>query len=134
MSDNLIMLCVVLAVMAGIAVPFIRRAIRHRKTIGANVPQEEITVEVQPKDRTAEDIYLFRYICPDRGPIGSNKTIRIRPEYYDRIRAIAHIVGKNELSLIAYLDNVLKAHFDDNRDIINALYRNNTDELFKSGE
>lgn len=134
MSENLIMLCVVLAVLAGLAIPFIRRAIRHKKAIGENVPEEEITVAIQPKDQTAEDIYLFRYIYPERGQIGSNQTIRIRQEYYNRIRAITHVIGQNNITLIAYLDNVLKAHFDDNRDIINDLYRNNTDELFKSDE
>lgn len=140
MTDNLIMLCVVLAVMVGIAIPFIRRAKRHRKAIGANLPEAEITVEVQstgeepPKDQTVEDIYLFRYILPEREPIGSKQTIRIRQEYYNRMRAITQVIGKNDTTLIAYLDNVLKAHFDDNRNTINTLYRENREELFKPGE
>jgi len=142
MTDNLMMLCVVLAVVAGIAVPFIRRAIRHKKAIGAYLPEEEITVEVQsadtepepPRDQTAEDIFLFRFIMPEREQIGSKQTIRIRQEYYDRLRTITQVIGKNETTMIAYLDNVLKAHFDDNRNTINTLYRENMEELFKPGE
>lgn len=133
-SDNLIMLCAVLTIMVAIAVPFVRRAAKYRKAVGTDVPEEETTVEEQPEQPTPEEIYLLRYISPDRGPMGSKQTLRIRTEYYDLIRAITHTIGEHGISQTAYLDNVLKAHFEDNRDVINTLYRSSADRIFKSDE
>jgi len=133
MSENAIILCIVLAAVAVIAAVFIRRAKRHREIVKAS-PSEEISMEVHPKDQTEEDIYLARFVWLSQGRTGSRRTIRVRPEYYDRIRAITRTIGHDRVSLIAYLDNVLKAHFDDNRDVINTLYRKDDNELFKTDE
>ena len=76
MSDNLIMLSIVLVVLAGIAIPFIRKAISHRKAIGAGTPEKEIEIRVQP----ADNIYFLRYILTYKAPFKSSKTVRIRPE------------------------------------------------------
>ena len=134
MSDNAIILCIVLAVVAVIAVVFIRRANRHRNIIMRATEPEEITMEVHPKDQSAEDVYLFRFVWLNQGRTDSRRTIRVRSEYYDRIREITQTIGNERVTLIAYLDNVLKAHFDDNREVINTLYREKSDEPSKISE
>ena len=88
MSDNLIMLSIVLVVLAGIAIPFIRKAISHRKAIGAGTPEKEIEIRVQP----ADNIYFLRYILTYKAPFKSSKTVRIRPEYVDAIRKACRII------------------------------------------
>lgn len=134
MSENAIILCFVLAVVAVIAIAFIRRANRHRKAIGERVAPEEIPVEIEPKDQTAEDIYLMRHIFLEREPFKGTLTVRVRPEYVECIRKITNVIGENHLPISDYVDKVLKAHFDDNREVINSLYHQKTDELFKPRE
>jgi len=128
MSDNLIMLCVVLAIVAVIAVLFIRRAIGHRKAIGIDVPDEEITIEVQPKERTVQDNYLIRYILTYTGAFKSSKTVRIRPEYVDRIKKAGRIVRGGKTTVTAYVDKVLQAHFEQHGGTIDTLYHEKSDE------
>jgi hypothetical protein len=134
MSDNAIILCIVLAAVAVIAAVFIRRARRYRKIVVKAVPPDEISIEVQPKEQSLMDIYLLRFLWLNQGRTGSRRTIRVRSEYYDRIREITQTIGNERVTLIAYLDNVLKAHFDDNRDVINALYQKKSNEPSKTGE
>lgn len=134
MSDNAIILCIVLAAVAVIAAVFIRRARRHRETIVQAAVPEEISIEVHPKEQSAQDIYMLRHIFLQREPFKGTLTVRVRPEYVDRIRKITSTIGENHLPISDYVDKVLKAHFDDNREIINALYREKAGELFKTGE
>ncbi len=48
MSDNVIMLCVVLAVVAVVAVVFIRRAMKYGKIPGASATKGEPEPQVEP--------------------------------------------------------------------------------------
>ena len=40
------------------------------------------------------------------------KSIYIRPEYHERIARIVHVIGDDKIPLYAYLDNILKHHFE----------------------
>jgi hypothetical protein len=130
MSDKTIILCLVSAAVAAIAFAFIRRAIRYKKAIEVRAEQEFMLI-VEP---SAQQIYLSRFIRRGRGLFKSGKTIRVREEYYDRIRTITRIAGEKKVSLISYLDSVLQAHFDDNGEAISRLLREKADELFKENE
>ena len=59
--------------------------------------------------------------CRLRFPIRSDNRVRIRPEYYERLRSIAGVAG-GEVSITAYVDRVLEAHFEDNEAAIASLY------------
>lgn len=134
MSDNLIMLCIVLVVMAGIAIPFIRRAIRHRKAIGAGIPEKEIGINVQPGSPPTDNIYFLRFILTNKAPFKSSKTVRIRPEYVDAIRKACRIISGGKTTVTAYVDKVLEAHFAEHSDAIDRLYREKHDESDKADE
>lgn len=134
MSENAIILIIVFAVVAIIAAAFIRRAKRHGKIIVQAAPPDEISVGVYPKDQTAEDVYMLRHIYLQQEPFKGTLTVRVRPEYVERIRKITSTIGENHVPITDYIDKVLKAHFDDNREIINSLYHQKADELFKTGE
>lgn len=60
MSDNLIMLSIVLVVLAGIAIPFIRKAISHRKAIGGRHPRKR-----NRNQGTTGGQYLLPAVYPD---------------------------------------------------------------------
>lgn len=46
------------------------------------------------------------------------KQVSIRGSYHDRIMKLIHVIGKNEVSIASYIDNVLAAHFEDYQDDI----------------
>lgn len=41
-----------------------------------------------------------------------DKSIYIRQEYHERLSRIIRVIGKDEIPLYAYLDNILQHHFD----------------------
>ncbi len=136
MSDKVIMLCVVLAAVGVIAIIFIRRAMRYKKkALGAIVPEKEVIPEEEtqpeppPEEPSAREVYLSRFIHRKRDIFKSGKAISVRLEHHNLIRAITRVIGRNEISLAAYLDNVLKAHIDENMDTISRLYDERTEEI-----
>ena len=71
---------------------------------------------------TPEAEYLARYICLLRLPFAGNKHVKIRPSYHERIREITRVIGRGDVTITAYVDKVLKAHLDDNRETIERLF------------
>lgn len=126
MSDKTIMACTIMAAVFGIAVLFIRRAVLYRRSMRQNrrIPEQATPppAVIAPGNQTDEDIYAGRYVWLSQEMFASSKTVRIRPEYYDRLKKIVAVIGQSEVSVIAYVDNVLKAHFEDNRTVINRMY------------
>lgn len=41
-----------------------------------------------------------------------DKSIYIRQEYHERLSRIVQVIGKDEIPLYAYLDNILEHHFE----------------------
>ena len=56
-------------------------------------------------------MYRLRFLLSRERTFTSRKTVRIRPEYYERLSRIT--AQRGGVSLIAYVDNVLRAHFED---------------------
>ena len=89
--------CILLAATAAAAALFIRRAAIHRR---------------RSHRAGQDDGYRRRYVLNRwDGAFRSGKTVRIRPEHYERLRQITARSGA--VSMIAYVDNVLHAHFED---------------------
>ena len=62
-------------------------------------------------------------------PTRSGKLVSIREKYHDRIAKIVQIIGKKEVSIFSYIDNVLTYHFEQFRKEISELYiKNNEDD------
>ena len=57
-----------------------------------------------------------------RLPFAGNKHVKIRPSYHERIREITRVIGRGDVTITAYVDKVLKAHLDDNRETIERLF------------
>lgn len=60
----------------------------------------------------------------------SGKLAYVRKEYHDRIQLITNVIGKNKLSLSAYIDHVLTQHFEQYEEEIKRLYRENYEDIF----
>lgn len=54
------------------------------------------------------DQFLKTHSMAKRG----DKSIYIRQEYHKRLSRIIQVIGKNEIPLYAYLDNILEHHFE----------------------
>lgn len=54
------------------------------------------------------DRFLKAHSMVKRG----DKSIYIRQEYHERLSRIVQVVGKEEIPLYAYLDNILEHHFE----------------------
>ena len=103
--------------------PFIFRVCRYRRRMKTLIvpdgPSGEVAVGTVP---TPEAEYLARYICLLRLPFAGNKHVKIRPSYHERIREITRVIGRGDVTITAYVDKVLKAHLDDNRETIERLF------------
>ncbi len=107
--------CILLAAVAAVAALFIRRAVLCRRRLRQMPPHEEMPIPEIPEWVCRQDGYETRYIYR-RETFASDNTVRIRPEYYERLRRIAARSGA--VSMIAYVDNVLRSHFEDNGEYI----------------
>ena len=72
--------------------------------------------------QAAKDTYLSRYISPKHKSFKDGRSILIRPKYHDVIRVVCRSIGDNDVTITAYLDRILKVHFDDNWEAIESLY------------
>lgn len=106
------------AAAAAAALFILRAAICRRRSHRAGAAPQP-----QPRPDTAQDDgYRRRYVLSRRdGAFRSGKTVRIRPEHYERLRQITARSGA--VSMIAYVDNVLHAHFEDNAESIDRYCR-----------
>jgi hypothetical protein len=54
----------------------------------------------------------------DAPPARFGKSVYIRKEHHERVSQIVHVIGKGEVSLFGYIDNVLTEHFKQFQDEI----------------
>lgn len=133
MQDNLNIAVIVISAVFVIGVAFVRRWMRYRKIrkSGANLTLCCKRLAHQPVQAkgTAREIYLSRFIAPSHVPFANGRAVRLRPEYYECIKQIIYTISRGEVSVIAYVDKVLKAHLEDNGAVIDALYEDRAREL-----
>lgn len=81
-------------------------------------------------EMTLEDEFMELFIRSSDTAARSGKTAYIRPEYHDRIMRITRVIGKNKLSLSAYLDHVLTHHFAMFEEAIRKQYKKNYEDVY----
>lgn len=62
----------------------------------------------QTGKRSYGSLFLKRQSMNRRG----DKSIYVRQEYHERLSRIVNIIGGGDIPLYAYLDNILKHHFE----------------------
>ena len=68
----------------------------------------------QIRKRSYASLFLRRKTMKGRG----SKCIYVREEYHDKLSRIVQIIGDGKIPLYAYLDNILKQHFEQFREDI----------------
>lgn len=92
----------------------------------SNVPKEEVR---RRKGKGADYESLFIRHAPSN--TRSGKTVYIRKEFHERLTRIVQVIGRNEVSLYSYLDNVLEHHFATFQEEISELYKKRNDDIFR---
>lgn len=85
--------------------------------------KEEDGKEIMGKAR--REIYRSLFLKEAAIPARIGKTVYVRKEYHERIQLILRVIGKDEVSLFSYIDNVLAHHFDTFQEDIKKLYEQN---------
>lgn len=91
-----------------------RRYIKMKKTIS------------QDKKRN----YAKRFFKEAEVPARFGKTTHISSEDHQKIQAIVRVIGKGEVSLYSYLDNVIADHLERHRAEIEELYSEHISPIF----
>lgn len=82
--------------------------------------------ETKKSSKTYTSKFLKRNTMHGRG----DKAIYVRPEYHKKLSYIAKIIGAGDIPLYAYLDNILKHHFELFSEDILKDYNRNKKPLF----
>lgn len=80
--------------------------------------------------REAKKNYRSHYLKKADTVARHGKLVYLRPEYHERIRRIARVIGGDEVTLFSYIDNVLAEHFAANKEVITALYDEHNNPIF----
>lgn len=91
------------------------------------------TIVEEPRRRKSkgkEDDYQELFLKEADISARFGKTTYIRKEYHERIQRIVRVIGKDEVSLFSYIDNVLAHHFASFQDEITDLYNKNNESIF----
>jgi hypothetical protein len=91
--------------------------------IESQTPREE-TRRKRNKSPDYESLFLVDAGIPTR----SGKLVGIREKYHKRITKIVQALGKKDVSIFSYIDNVLSHHFDTYQDEITEICNNNNDD------
>lgn len=78
------------------------------------------------RQKSGEQEYLALFMKEASIPARMGKTVYVRKEFHERIQLILRIIGKDEVSLFSYIDNVLAHHFDSFGQEIKKLYAENS--------
>ena len=102
-------------------------------------PKQTASVTEKPKNgnKTAkaelssiEEEYMNLFIREAEIAARTGKLTYVRQEYHDRIMRIVRVIGKNKLSLSAYIDHVLTQHFAVCEEAIRKLYKKNYEDVY----
>lgn len=141
-SDNFILFLAVITCVVILGIVFIRRAMQHKKNMEIPVEEERISdisdsvpcYSLEEKNNIGKNFYLIRFICAIKLPFTKGKYVKIRQNHYELIKKITGTIGKDDVSIGRYIDNVLNVHFEEYKESITSLYNENTSNLFETDE
>lgn len=90
--------------------------------------QSETLREESKRKRNKAPNYESLFLVNAEIPTRSGKLVSIREKYHERITKIVQVIGKKEVSIFSYIDNVLNYHFETFQDEITELYNKNNNE------
>lgn len=93
-------------------------------------PEEQREEPRRRKNKSKEQDYGALFLKEATIPARMGKTVYIRKEYHERIQLILRVIGKDEVSLFSYIDNVLAHHFASFQSEITELYNEHNQSIF----
>ncbi|SIR48813.1 MULTISPECIES: DUF3408 domain-containing protein [unclassified Chryseobacterium] len=76
-------------------------------------PKEKGEAKNKLNTKKSSDIsYMEQFLTHHTMTKRGDKSIYIRPEYHERLSRIIQIIADDQISLYAYLDNILAYHFE----------------------
>ena len=80
----------------------------------ALIEAEKAPQKTAPAKKKKAELYEYESYFFEQGETSARegKSVYIRPEFHQRIARIVQVIGEDKISLYNYLDNVLKAHFE----------------------
>ncbi|HCN50452.1 MAG TPA: conjugal transfer protein TraB [Chryseobacterium sp.] len=77
-------------------------------------PQKEkaVTKNKLNTKKSSDISYMEQFLTHHTMTKRGDKSIYIRPEYHERLSRIIQIIADDQISLYAYLDNILAYHFE----------------------
>lgn len=94
------------------------------------VIQEESPREETKRKRSKSPDYESLFIQEVGITARTGKSVYIRKDHHEKIMKIVQVIGKNQVSLFSYIDNVLSQHFATYQDEITELYNKNNESIF----
>lgn len=96
------------------------------------ISNEEIKAQkpTKRKQKQKGNDYISLFMSNSDIKARSGKLVYIRPEYHQKVSKITHVIGKNDITIFSYIDNVLKNHFEEFHDEIIKNYRENNKDIF----
>lgn len=94
------------------------------------IVQTEMPREENRRKRNKIPDYESLFLVNAEIPTRSGKLVSIREKYHERITKIVQVIGKKEVSIFSYIDNVLNHHFETFQDEITELYNKNNESIF----
>ncbi len=101
----------------------------EEKELNIEEPAQPVREETKRKKNKAPD-YESLFIQEVNITARSGKSVYIRKEHHDKIMKIVQVIGKNEVSLFSYIDNVLSHHLSSYQEEITELYNKNNESIF----
>ncbi len=95
--------------------------IREREGDGSSEPSEAVREETRRR-RSKEQDYETVFMREPRTVARAGKMVYIRREFHDTIQSVCRVIGRGDVSLSGYIDNVLAHHFDTYGGEITRLY------------
>lgn len=86
----------------------IKEEAKHEELLQSKPVQRERNRTKKNLDGSYGEHFLKTHSMTKRG----DKSIYIRQEYHERLSRIVQVIGKDEIPLYAYLDNILEHHFE----------------------
>ncbi|HYQ57618.1 MAG TPA: DUF3408 domain-containing protein [Draconibacterium sp.] len=107
---------------------FIISTIQNDKQEAGKTKEKKPTTvaERKQKNQTYDELFL----CDSKTKARFGKNVPIRQEYHKRIQQITRVIGKDEISIYNYIDNVLTHHFDEFQAEIVKRYNENNEGIF----
>ena len=94
-----------------------------RKSVPEPIPISELP---EPTDKSHKELFVREVGVTAR----YGKAVYIRKEFHERIQRIVQTIGKNEVTLYSYIDNVLAAHFEKYQQEITKEYKDSIGKIY----